>query len=92
MQTKLTLTIEQSVIERAKQYARSRNRSVSKLVEEYLSNVSGLSSGLTAGIKGTELKLEGAPITKRLTGAFAALDTGQDDQDLLEAALMEKHR
>jgi hypothetical protein len=88
MQTKLTLTIEQSVIERAKQYARSRNRSVSKLVEEYLSNVSGLGSG----IKGTELKLEGAPITKRLTGAFAAHDTGQDDQDLLEAALMEKHR
>jgi hypothetical protein len=87
MQTKLTLTIEQSVIERAKQYARSRNRSVSKLVEEYLSNVSGLASGL----KGTELKLEGAPITKRLTGAFAAQDTGQDDQDLLEAALMEKH-
>jgi hypothetical protein len=87
MQTKLTLTIEQSVIERAKQYARSRNRSVSKLVEEYLSNVSGLASGL----KGTELKLEGAPITKRLTGAFAAYDTGQDDQDLLEAALMEKH-
>jgi hypothetical protein len=38
------------------------------------------------------LKLEGAPITKRLTGAFAAHDTGQDDQDLLEAALMEKHR
>jgi Family of unknown function (DUF6364) len=88
MQTKLTLTIEQSVIERAKQYARSRNRSVSKLVEEYLSTVSGLASG----IKGTELKLEGAPITKRLTGAFAAHDTGQVDQDLLEAALMEKHR
>jgi Family of unknown function (DUF6364) len=84
VQTKLTLTIEQSVIERAKQYARSRNRSVSKLVEEYLSNVSGL--------KGTELKLEGAPITRRLTGAFAAQDTGQDDQDLLEVALMEKHR
>jgi Family of unknown function (DUF6364) len=88
MQTKLTLTIEQSVIERAKQYARSRNRSVSKLVEEYLSNVSGLSSGF----KGTELKLEESPITKRLTGAFAVHDTGQDDQDLLEAALMEKHR
>jgi hypothetical protein len=87
MQTKLTLTIEQSVIERAKQYARSRNRSVSKLVEEYLSTVSGLASGF----RGTELKLEGAPITRRLTGAFAAHDTGQDDQDLLEAALMEKH-
>ena len=41
MQTKLTLTIEQTVIERAKLYARAKNRSVSKLVEEYLSNVVG---------------------------------------------------
>jgi len=36
MNTKLTLTMEQSVIEKAKKYAKSRNRSLSDLIENYL--------------------------------------------------------
>ena len=36
MNTKLTLNIEDSVIRKAKAFARSRNRSLSKLVEQYL--------------------------------------------------------
>jgi len=36
MNTKLTLTIEQSVIEKAKRYARERERSLSDLIENYL--------------------------------------------------------
>ncbi|MGF7231189.1 DUF6364 family protein [Arachidicoccus sp.] len=36
MNTKLTLTIEQSVIERAKKYAGKRERSLSNLIENYL--------------------------------------------------------
>ena len=36
MNTKLTLTIEQSVIEKAKQYARKQERSLSDLIENYL--------------------------------------------------------
>ncbi len=85
MQTKLTLTIEQSVIEQAKRYARAKNRSVSKLVEEYLSNISGQT-------RGTGIQLEQAPITKRLTGVLAKYDTFEDYTDLLETALLEKHR
>lgn len=36
MNTKLTLTIERSVIEKAKKYARKRERSLSDLIENYL--------------------------------------------------------
>lgn len=36
MNTKLTLTIEQSIIEKAKRYARKRERSLSDLIENYL--------------------------------------------------------
>lgn len=36
MKTKLTLTIEQSIIEKAKRYARERERSLSDAIENYL--------------------------------------------------------
>lgn len=36
MNTKLTLTIEETVIEKAKIYARNKERSLSNLIENYL--------------------------------------------------------
>jgi F0F1-type ATP synthase membrane subunit b/b' len=36
MNTKLTLTIEREIIERAKKYAKEKNRSLSDLIENYL--------------------------------------------------------
>ncbi len=36
MNTKLTLTIEQEIIERAKNYAKKKNRSLSDIIENYL--------------------------------------------------------
>lgn len=36
MNTKLTLTIEKEIIERAKIYAKDRNRSLSDIIENYL--------------------------------------------------------
>ena len=36
MNTKLTLTVEQKIIEKAKQYAKRKNRSLSDIVENYL--------------------------------------------------------
>ncbi|WP_339709860.1 DUF6364 family protein [uncultured Kriegella sp.] len=36
MNTKLTLTIEKEIIERAKKYAKEKNRSLSDLIENYL--------------------------------------------------------
>ena len=36
MNTKLTLTIEREIIERAKNYAKDKNRSLSDIIENYL--------------------------------------------------------
>jgi len=36
MNTKLTLTIEESIIEKAKSYARKNGRSLSDIIENYL--------------------------------------------------------
>ena len=36
MNTKLTLTIEQEIIEKAKEYAKGKNRSLSDIIENYL--------------------------------------------------------
>ena len=36
MNTKLTLSIEQRVIEKAKQYAKNSNRSLSEIIQSYL--------------------------------------------------------
>ena len=36
MNTKLTLTIEQELIQKAKEYAKNKNRSLSDLIENYL--------------------------------------------------------
>ncbi|MBK6483890.1 MAG: hypothetical protein IPG01_12350 [Chitinophagaceae bacterium] len=39
MTTKLTLTIEKSIIESAKSYAKGTGRSLSKLIENYLETI-----------------------------------------------------
>lgn len=41
MTTKLTLTIEESVIKKAKRYARQTGRSLSELVEAHLQQITG---------------------------------------------------
>jgi len=39
MTTKLTLTVEKTIIERAKSYAKSTGRSLSELIENYLETI-----------------------------------------------------
>ena len=39
MTTKLTLTVEKTVIEKAKSYAKRTGRSLSELIEKYLENI-----------------------------------------------------
>lgn len=39
MTSKLTLSIDQSVVKRAKQYAREHGKSLSRIIEQYLSYV-----------------------------------------------------
>jgi hypothetical protein len=40
MQTKLTLSIDKTVISRAKTFARGRKKSLSKIIEDYLKSLS----------------------------------------------------
>jgi hypothetical protein len=39
MEARLTLSIDKKIIEQAKKYARKRNTSISKLIENYLTKV-----------------------------------------------------
>ena len=62
MNTKLTLTIEQDVIKRAKDYAKEKNRSLSDIIENYLKMLTKEEQ------KQKDKKLN--PIVKSLKGSF----------------------
>jgi hypothetical protein len=85
MVTKLTLTIDEDVIVQAKRYAQKKNRSVSKIVEEYLKNVSELES-----LKTTEINYD-AKLTNSIVGMFKTEYAGQSYDDLLESSLSERY-
>lgn len=61
MRKKLTLTIEQSIVEKAKKYAGRRERSLSYLIENYL-------RAITEEERVPDQ--QGAPKVKSLRGAF----------------------
>ena len=61
MNTKLTLTIDQSVIERAKKYARQKERSLSDLIENYLKSLTNSEEKTVENI---------SPPLKSMKGAF----------------------
>jgi predicted CopG family antitoxin len=63
MNTKLTLTIEQEVIEKAKKYAVSKGRSLSDIIENYLKVI-------TNDDQSDDIQL--TPIVKSLKGSFKA--------------------
>jgi predicted transcriptional regulator len=85
MLTKLTLTIDKEIVEKAKKYAEQKHRSVSRIVEEYLSNISD-----TERIKNASVKEEGS-LTNSITGMFKTEYKGQSYKELLEESLVEKY-
>ncbi len=64
METKLTLKLDRSVIQSAKKYAETRHKSLSKLVEEYFSNLTG----------NTSPKSRFSPLVEELSGVISAKD------------------
>jgi uncharacterized protein DUF6364 len=80
MHTKLTLRIEEELIERAKSYARQSGKSVSQLVSDYLE--------LLPQPEGYRKQLM-TPIVKSLRGVLAG--SGVDEEDY-RRYLEEKHR
>jgi hypothetical protein len=81
MNTKLTLTIEQKVIEKAKKYAKGKERSLSNLIENYL-------KALTNESDSNEIEL--TPIVKSLKGSFTAPKNFDYKQELTKR-LSEKY-
>jgi hypothetical protein len=81
MDTKLTLTIEQSVIEKAKVYAKQKGQSLSDMVENYLRSVTH-STGQEAG------EMEASPLVRSLRGSFKSNSEGDDKEEL--TSILEK--
>jgi len=61
MNTKLTLTINQTIIEKAKKYANNKGSSLSNIIENYL-------KAITKEVKNESVDL--TPIVKSLKGSF----------------------
>jgi hypothetical protein len=81
MDKKLTLSLEQTIIKRAKSYAQSNNTSLSKLIEAYLQSL-------------TDLKKEKAGITPLVESLSGVINLPEDFVEKRAYAdyLMEKYK
>lgn len=82
MNTKLTLSIEEGVIEGAKEYAKKQGRSLSNIVEEYLKSVAKPKKK----IKKSALH----PMVEELCGSVK-IPKGKSYDEILEEARIEKY-
>lgn len=81
MDTKLTLKLDQSVIEKAKEYAKSQRTSLSRLIENYLLNITSE--------KDQHEKI--TPLVKSLSGIID-LANGDDHKKDYSEFLMKKYK
>lgn len=81
MDKKLTLSLNKSIIENAKRYAKTNNISLSKLIESYLASLT----------KRTNNEPEITPLVKSLSGVIE-LPSKFDDKDAHSEYLMEKYK
>lgn len=79
MNTKLTLTVEKSVIERAKAYAKNTGRSLSEIIENYLDTVTK-----------EESTMDLSPKLKKIVGVVN-LPHDFDEKKVSRAELEKKH-
>ena len=80
MQTKLTLTLDRDIIEKAKRYAREKEQSLSRLIENYLKMIT----------KEDQQENELSPSIKKLKGAVKLPDDFDYKKELSDA-LFEKY-
>jgi len=81
MNIKLTLTIEERIIQRAKKYAKQNGRSLSGIIENYLKTITQ---------EETQGKNEITPIVKSLKGSFKAPKSNDYKKELADG-LSEKY-
>lgn len=82
MNTKLTLVLEQEIIQKAKDYAKQKNRSLSNIIENYLKSLTKDET------KKDAVKI--SPVVKSLRGSFK-LPKDFDYKEELVKALEKKH-
>ena len=82
MNTKLTLSIEEQVIERAKEYAKKQGRSLSNIVEEYLKSIAKQKKSKVIN------KLD--PLVEELCGSVKIPENKSYDE-ILEESIIEKY-
>lgn len=82
MNTKLTLTIDREIIERAKIYAKDKNRSLSDIIENYLKAL------IEKEEKNKDKKIN--PIVESLKGSFK-MPKDMDYKKELKKRLEKKH-
>lgn len=80
MTTKLTLTVEKSVIEKAKSYARETGRSLSEIIENYLDELTNTNID----------KEKVSPKLQKIIGVVK-LPKSFDDKKELRASIEKKH-
>ncbi len=78
MTTKLTLTVEKDIIERAKVYAKNTGRSLSELIESYLDSITQTSVN------------DASPKLKKIVGSVK-LPKNFDEKKELRSYLEKKH-
>lgn len=83
MNTKLTLTIEQEIIKRAKEYAKNQNRSLSDIIENYLK--------ILTKEEQNEKDKKLNPIVKSLKGSFKMPKADMDYKKELRNRLEKKY-
>jgi len=83
MSTKLTLTVDKSVIKEAKIYAKSNGRSLSNIIEEYLKSL--------VEPQEEESDFEISPLVESLWGSVGALNDKGDYKSLLSEELSKKY-
>lgn len=80
MATKLTLSVEENVIKRAKSYAKNTGRSLSELIENYLQSLT------SEQLNDKQL----SPKLKKITGVVK-LPSDFDEEQVLREYLEKKH-
>ena len=83
MSTKLTLTVDENVIESAKEYAKRNKRSLSNIIEEYLKSLTDT--------KESRKKPKLSKLVKELKGSVKDPNPNKSYKELLTDALIEKH-
>lgn len=92
MSTKLTLRLDERLIEQAKLYAMQQRASVSQLVADYFRQLKVTpQTPLVQETNAQPYQRELAPVTQRLRGILA--ETGEaDERQIYRDHLAEKHR